>query len=71
MAEHPKLHEPTTLCVEKQKVYGRVRFSACNELSQKFLTGIGQKTFTDADLKWIKTLGYDVLVIGSKTEEFE
>ena len=69
--EHPKLHAENTLCVEVQKQYGRVRYSPCNGLAQKFLEGLEQKTFMDHDLRWIKSLGYDVLVIGPETQEFE
>jgi len=69
--DHPKLHDEATLCVERQKQYGRVRYSASNQLALKFAEGLEQKTFTKEDLKWIKSLGYSILIVGHETEEFE
>lgn len=69
MSEHPLLHSEKTVCVELQKKHGRRYFTPCNLLAQKFLESLDQDRFVEAELKWIKSLGYDVLIIGPQTRE--
>lgn len=62
MSEHPKLHEDTTIIVQKQKQFGRIDYQPCNKLAQQVVEGFKQKGFTAADLKFLQGMGYCVLV---------
>lgn len=69
--EHEKLHDSDTILVEKQKRFGRIDFTPCNQLAHKFLEGFKQKSFGPDDLRFLQSMGYCVLLQGTETREFE
>ncbi len=49
--------------VKEKSVYGNILVYPANEKAQIFANLIGKKTFTDFDLKCIKSLGFEVELI--------
>lgn len=64
-----KMNEANTVIVQAQKRFGRIDYEACNAAAAKFLDGFKQQSFSEADLKFIKSLGYTVILQGTETKE--
>lgn len=68
---HQLIPPDDIVIVELKKEYGRDRYLPKSEMAEKFLIGLGNKTFTKDDLTWIqKTLGYKVFVEGTEMKEW-